>query len=81
MSVVLITGGTGAIGAALVEEFSRTDDVAFTYFNNEERARKLSEKFHAFPVKMDISDKNLVQIFLALRRMIFFRIFYNMAGY
>lgn len=61
MSVVLITGGTGAIGAALVEEFSSTDDVAFTYFNNEERARELSEKFHAFPVKMDISDKNSVQ--------------------
>ena len=61
MSVVLITGGTGAIGTALVEEFSRTDDVAFTYFNNEERARELSEKFHAFPVKMDISDKNSVQ--------------------
>ena len=60
MSVVLITGGTGAIGAALVEEFSRTDDVAFTYFNNEERARELSEKSHAFPVKMDISDKNSV---------------------
>ena len=61
MSVVLITGGTGAIGAALVEEFSSTDDVAFTYFNNEERARELSEKFPAFPVKMDISDKNSVQ--------------------
>ena len=61
MSVVLITGGTGAIGAALVEEFSRTDDVAFTYFNNEERARELSEKFRAFPVKMDISDSNSVE--------------------
>lgn len=61
MSVVLITGGTGAIGAALVEEFSSTDDVAFTYFNNEERARELSEKFHAFPVKMDIADGNSVQ--------------------
>ena len=61
MSVVLITGGTGAIGAALVEEFSRTDDVAFTYLNNEEHARKLSEKFRSFPVKMDISDKNSVQ--------------------
>ena len=61
MSVVLITGGTGAIGSALVEEFSKTDDVAFTFFNNEERARELSEKFRSFPVKMDISDKNSVQ--------------------
>lgn len=61
MSVVLITGGTGAIGEALVEEFARTDDVAFTYFNNEERARELSEKFRCFPVKMDISDKKSVE--------------------
>ncbi len=61
MSVVLITGGTGAIGTALVEEFSRTDDVAFTYFNNEERARELAEEFRAFPVKMDISDGNSVE--------------------
>ncbi|MGN0670398.1 MAG: SDR family NAD(P)-dependent oxidoreductase [Oscillospiraceae bacterium] len=61
MSVVLITGGTGAIGTALVEEFSRIDDVAFTYFNNEERARELAEEFRSFPVKMDISDKNCVQ--------------------
>ena len=61
MSVVLITGGTGAIGSALVEEFSRTDDVAFTYFNNEERARELSEKFRCFHVKMDISDKKSVE--------------------
>lgn len=61
MSVVLITGGTGAIGSALVEEFSRTDDVAFTYFNNEERARELSAKFRSFPVKMDISDGKSVQ--------------------
>lgn len=61
MSVVLITGGTGAIGSALVEEFARTDDVAFTYFNNEEQARELSEKLRAFPVKMDISDKNSVE--------------------
>lgn len=61
MSVVLITGGTGAIGSALVEEFSRTDDVAFTYFNNEERARELSAIFRSFPVKMDISDGKSVQ--------------------
>ena len=61
MSVVLITGVTGAIGAALVEEFSRTDDVAFTYLNNKEHARELSQKYRAFPVKMDIADNNSVQ--------------------
>lgn len=61
MSVVLITGGTGAIGTALVEEFAKTDDVAFTYFSNEERAKELSEKHRCLAVKMDISDSGSVQ--------------------
>ncbi len=61
MSTVLITGGTGAIGAALVEEFSRTDDVAFTYFKNDERAKELTDKFRCFAVKTDISDDNSVR--------------------
>ena len=30
MSVVMITGGTGAIGAAIAAEFARTDDVVIT---------------------------------------------------
>ena len=61
MSVVLITGGTGAIGEALVEEFSRTDDVVFTYNQNEAKAKELSEKFRCKSVKMDISDNNSVR--------------------
>lgn len=61
MSVVLITGGTGAIGEALVEEFSRTDDVVFTYNRNEVKAKELSEKFRCKAVKMDISDNNSVK--------------------
>lgn len=61
MSAVLITGGTGAIGKALVEEFSRTEDVAFTYCSNEQEARSLAEKFRAFPVKMDVSDEKSVR--------------------
>ena len=82
MSVVLITGGTGAIGTALVEEFSRTDDVAFTYFNNEERARELAEKFRGFPVKMDISDKNSVEAAVesVLREFLRIDILVNNAG-
>lgn len=58
MSVVLITGGTGAIGAALVEEFAKTDDVIFTYNKNEEKARELYEKFRCKAVKTDVSDMN-----------------------
>lgn len=61
MSVVMITGGTGAIGSALVEEFSRTDDVAFTFFNNEERAPELSKKYRCFAVRMDVSDESSVK--------------------
>lgn len=56
MSVVLITGGTGAIGAALVEEFSRTDDVVFTYNNNEKRAGELEKEFRCASVRMNLSD-------------------------
>lgn len=61
MSAVLITGGTGAIGKALVEEFSRTEDVAFTYYSNEQEARSLAEIFRVFPVKMDVSDEKSVR--------------------
>lgn len=56
MSVVLITGGTGAIGAAIAEEFARTDDVVFTYNKNEEQARRLAEKLRCTSVHMDVSD-------------------------
>lgn len=55
MSVILITGGTGAIGTALAEEFARTDDVIFTYNSNKERARSLMGKLNCFCAPMDIA--------------------------
>lgn len=58
MSVVLITGGTGAIGAAIAEEFARTDDVIFTYNKNEEQARRLAEKLRCSCKQADVSDIN-----------------------
>ncbi len=61
MGVVLITGGTGAIGSALVEEFSRTDDVVFTYNNNEKRAGELEKEFRCTSVRMDLSDLQSVR--------------------
>ncbi len=61
MSVVLITGGTGAIGSALIEEFSRTDDVTFTYNSREEKAKKLEKQFRCSSVKMDVSDGDSVR--------------------
>lgn len=56
MSVVLITGGSGAIGAAIAEEFSETNDVIFTYNSNEEQAILLKEKLKCSCVHMDVSD-------------------------
>lgn len=60
MSTILITGGTGAIGAALAEEFARTDDVIFTYNSNKELARSLMGKLNCFCTPMDVSDINSV---------------------
>lgn len=60
MSTVLITGGTGAIGAALAEEFARTDDVIFTYNSNKEQALSLTEKLKCCCEPMYISDINSV---------------------
>lgn len=60
MSVVLITGGTGAIGEALVREFAKTDDVIFTYNKNQERARELMGN-NILCAPMDIADIGSVE--------------------
>lgn len=60
MSVVLITGGTGAIGAAIVKEFSSTDDVIFTYNKSKERARSMMGG-NILCVPMDAADASSVE--------------------
>lgn len=60
MSVVLITGGTGAIGEAIAEDFSNTGDVIFTYNSNSGRAALLAEKLKCSCVRMDTSDADSV---------------------
>ena len=55
MSVVLITGGSGAIGSALVREFAKTDDVIFTYNTNGEQVCE-----NALSLQMDVCDPNSV---------------------
>lgn len=60
MSVVLITGGTGAIGEAIVKEFSRTDDVFFTYNKSKDRARSLMGG-NCFCGPMDVADASSVE--------------------
>ena len=61
MKLAIITGGTGAIGKALVSEFSRDYNVVFTYLNNNEEAIALSDKFNATAVRCDISDPTEVK--------------------
>ena len=57
MSVVLITGGSGAIGEALVREFAATDDVIFTYNTRSERVCE-----NALSLQMDVADANSVSV-------------------
>ncbi|MCM1335043.1 MAG: SDR family oxidoreductase [Bacteroides sp.] len=56
MRTAIITGGTGAIGKALVAEFSRDHSVIFTYRENETEARRLAEKHGAEGIRLDLSD-------------------------
>lgn len=57
---VLITGGTGALGAALAEEFAASDDVIFTYCTRADEARALSARLNCTAVYMDVSDSSSV---------------------
>lgn len=56
MKTAIITGGSGAIGAALAAEFSKDHSVVFTYLNNEKSAKQLAEKYGASAVRCDVSD-------------------------
>ena len=56
MSVVLITGGSGAIGSELVREFAKTDDVIFTYNTRWEQVCE-----NAMSLQMDVSDANSIR--------------------
>ena len=55
MKTAIITGGTGAIGKALVAEFAKDYRVVFTWNNNEEDAITLSDKYGATAVQCDVS--------------------------
>jgi len=43
---VLVTGGTGSLGMAIIEEFASGYDVTFTYHTQKERAVELANKFN-----------------------------------
>ncbi len=62
MKKVLITGGTGGIGAALVRAFRKNgDDVVFTYHKNLEAARELVIETGATPLCVDLGDSKEVR--------------------
>lgn len=57
---VVITGGTGAIGAAMAELFSKQNDVAVIYKSSDDKAKDLSEKIGCKCYKADITDIDCV---------------------
>lgn len=77
MSVVLITGGSGAIGAALVREFAATEDVIFTYNKHKEQICE-----NALGLPMDVTDANSVRetVERVLREFLHIDILVNNAG-
>ncbi len=62
MSVILVTGGTGAIGSAIAEEFSKTDDVIFTYNVRESEAMELKKRLCCECVQMNTADFGSVEV-------------------
>lgn len=56
MSVILVTGGTGAIGSAIAAEFAKTDDVVITYNSRTNEAERLCRELHCQAVQADVSD-------------------------
>ncbi len=56
MKTAIITGGSGAIGAALAAEFSKDYSVVITYNNNRSAAEKAAEQFGVNAVQCDVSQ-------------------------
>ena len=82
MSVVLVTGGTGAIGSAIAAEFAKTDDVIITYNSRREEAESICSQLHCDCIQMDVSDSASVEAAAAevLRRYGHVDILVNNAG-
>lgn len=63
MKKVLITGGSGGIGAGLVRAFCKNgDDVVFTYHHNLEAAKALAEETGATALCLDVTDSQNVEL-------------------
>jgi pteridine reductase len=55
--VVLVTGGARRVGQRIVEQFAAGGfRVAFTYLSSEQQANNLASKYHALPIRADLTD-------------------------
>lgn len=64
MKTAIITGGSGAIGEAFVEEFAQDYRVLFTYKTHREKATQLAVRYGAEAVKCDITDTSDVEFLI-----------------
>jgi NAD(P)-dependent dehydrogenase (short-subunit alcohol dehydrogenase family) len=56
--VALVTGGSGAVGGAIVRRFSQDGlKVAFTFLHHQERAEQLQNETNALGVQADLTDR------------------------
>ena len=63
---VLITGGSGAVGSALVRRFARDGyRAAFTYLRNRERADRLAQETGALALAAELTDREQVRAAIA----------------
>lgn len=60
MSVIVVTGGTGAIGYAIAKEYAAADDVIITYNSRSDEAQRISAELHCKAVQTDVSDRESV---------------------
>ena len=58
MKTAVITGGSGAIGSALVAEFAGDYRVIFTYLKNRNKAEEIAKKYGAEAVCCDITSED-----------------------
>ncbi len=78
-----VTGGSGALGGAIVRKFrAEGDEVAFTYNSNREAADRLSTETGALPLQADLTDRAQVRAAVgeALERLGRIDILVNNAG-
>ncbi|MDR1755043.1 MAG: SDR family oxidoreductase [Eubacterium sp.] len=65
LKTAIITGGTGAIGTALVKEFNKDFNIVFTYLESKSKADMLSKKYGATGFCCDVSDRKSVEMVIS----------------